>query len=237
MSSEPKIINQLVTNIYAARDNDISCDRSAILMTRCADALYSEEESKREYPELWRHLKVCADCAEEYKAIMEIALLEAAGKLEETALPIHFIRKEGVPIWDLAKGAVTAFFAGFAPATAPSFRPVRGFQSNFKPIKTVMANGQLSVELEVKVNEENPQRLDLYCRLTTDDPALEDQFEGTVVWLQLSSMGTAIQVQTFDNLGDALFPAIEPDSYIVRWRLADQEYAIQDVKLPQIANI
>ncbi len=56
-SHENQAFLRLVKDSYAVQDDDIFCDEVTLLMERCAEQLLSDEQSRAQYPQLWRHFR------------------------------------------------------------------------------------------------------------------------------------------------------------------------------------
>jgi hypothetical protein len=86
MNKKHGSLTHLIQAIFDTQADEIQCEAAGIQIARSADASLSDAESQQQYPLMWRHFHFCASCAQEYRLVMELARLEAAGQLEQPTL-------------------------------------------------------------------------------------------------------------------------------------------------------
>lgn len=225
MRKEQNSLARLVRDVFATRDDEIQCEEAGILTARCADALLSDDESRRQYPALWQHFRFCPDCAQEYRMAIELAQLEATGKLERPAHVPPLPDGGGPTVWKRAQDALTALFPGFTPAQVEAL--TRGDDWGLEPVE--LALGQLQIALDVAPNERDAGLRDLFCTVSAPD---QESLEGAPVWLQLGDEGPAVREGALDELGDVSFARLPPGKYALCLRLAGREHVVTGIVLP-----
>jgi hypothetical protein len=226
-------LRRLVDDLFVTTDDEIQCEEAAIQMALCAEALLSVEASQQQYPQLWRHLRFCADCANEYHLLLELAHQEAAGQLKRPArLPLAPLSKLP-PVGSLSWATpITALFAGFHLVPAQLAARQRGQSLGIEPVRMNFADGRLALELDIEASDSDPALRDLYCRVETDDPQMADACDGAPIWLE-REISAAIEYEgALDELGGAILSGVAPGAYSLHLRLAGQEYTLLEVKLP-----
>jgi hypothetical protein len=227
MHEEQDSLARLVQDVFATRDDEIQCEEAGILIARCADALLSDDESRRQYPALWHHFRFCPDCAQEYRMVLDLAQLEAAGQLERPAHIPPLPDGGGPALWARAKDALTALFPGFPPTLVEAV--TRGDAWGFEPVEVTLAQGELQIAFDVAPNERDADLRDLFCTVSAADP---ESLEGAPVWLQLGDEGPAVREKALDELGDVAFARLSPGRYALRLHLAGREYVVTGIVLP-----
>lgn len=230
MGTEENRLKRLIKDIFATRDDEIQCRDAAELIARCSDALLTDEEVQRRYPQLWHHFGLCPDCAEEYRAVMALAREEAEGRLPQSQpLPPIPAESEAL-IQPDTKDTRALLFSGFSPAITVAL--TRGEEQIVEPVTVTFPRDHVSITLDVAPAAYDPQRRDLYCTVTTESDGPAQSPEGAPIWLQVSEHQTVVAEQTLDDFGDALFEAIAPDTYDLRLYLAGKEYRIAQIDIP-----
>jgi hypothetical protein len=227
MNNEQNSPAHLVRDIFATRDDEIQCKEAGTLIVRCADALLSDEQARRQYPALWHHFRFCPDCAQEYRMVIELARLEAAGQLERPAHIPPLPDGGGPTVWKWATDALTALFPGFPLALVED--GARSKDWDFEPVEVTLAQGELQIALDTATNELNAGLCDLFCTVST---AAQETLEGAPVWLQLGDEGPAVREEALDELGDVSFARLQPGRYTLRLHLAGREYVVTGIVLP-----
>jgi hypothetical protein len=233
MNEKPNGLTRLARDVFDTRDDEIQCDQAAIQATRAADALFSDAESQRQYPGLWRHMQFCPDCAAEYRMALTLARLEADGRLEPVSpvppLPDPARRP---PFWSQVQETLTARFPGFPVLTGAAARGVDLCIG--APVEVTLRPG-LRVSFDAAASTRDPGLCDLFCAVVADDAPLRATLEGAPVWLQLES-GAVVQETALNDVGDAAFYQLAPQQYTWRLCLADQEFVVMDILLPGHAS-
>lgn len=227
--------NRLITDINNTSDFEIYCSQVGILIARCAQALLTDEESQRQYPEMWQHFHFCADCAEEYRMVMDFARMEQSEPLAAIGR-IPSRPDAGSPfIWRRAKDAILELFPGFSPAFGAALTR-SGTSSELDlaaPVEVALGERQeLRIEFDLAANEQDRRLRDLFCILWTDDDELRGALEAAPVWLKAGDQGPAIREGAWDDLGEVSFSAIQPGEYSLHLQLAGQEYDVLGIRIP-----
>jgi hypothetical protein len=68
-------------NIYATRENEISCSECFDLVSRFVEMELAGEDADARMPELRHHLNQCRACRDEYEALRDLQQLEENGEL------------------------------------------------------------------------------------------------------------------------------------------------------------
>ena len=225
---------RLVVDIYAQRDDDIFYDEAVVLMERCAEELLSDEQSKAQFPQLWRYFDFYPDGYREYEMLMDMARLEAAGglKVPESIPAMPTEQTKGIGSWfEGAKQTIGTLFSGFRMQSATRQR-TRSMAQIYQPVEIELDEGNLLVTFDVVANPTNPQRRDLHCYVETEEEMLEDILEFAPVWLQQAGSGLVVQEQALNEMGDATFSFVSPGDYTFGLYLATQEYVVENVVVP-----
>lgn len=234
MKEKSNSLVRLVQDIFSLRGDEIQCKHAGVLIAQCADALFSDEESQRQYSALWRHFHFCPDCAAEYYALMDMVRLEAAGQLEQPARIPSRPDKDRPARWPLLQDAVRALFPGFSPALAEAIARGKeqdvGSETNL--VDVALAGGKLQILFDVAINEQDANLRDLFCTVSTADEDLQAAFEGSPVWLQMGDDGPSVQEKALNELGGVTFSHMPPGTYTFRLHLGGREYAVTGVTLP-----
>lgn len=216
--------HRLLHAIYQTAEVEIQCDAAQDLIARCADALLPEEKMAQEYPQLWQHLQVCANCAAEYALTLELARCEAAGELLRPASipPVPTLEPER-PFWERVAQVFRVAFPGFAPAAWAAVRS----GGPLPPEPASVTLGEATLELDVAPNADDPAARDLLLTLDAADAA------GTPLALQAGDVaGLVVQEQTCDALGGVSFNGIAPGTYTIRVLWRGSEYRVQEILVP-----
>jgi hypothetical protein len=212
---------RLVEAVFAARLDDIQCDEAQVLIALSTAEAMPESESRQEYPALWRHLAVCADCAGEYAMTLMLAQLEAAGNL---AVPA------GVPARPAPnRSTAPEFFGSFAPVIfsasgAAAGQPARGELAMTAAQELALIPERLNLWLDLLPHEGTAGLHDLLCTVAAVDPEEQPLWEGSPAALFLDQVPVLEKV--VDDLGDVAFPGLKPGDYTLRLTLAGQPYWI-----------
>jgi hypothetical protein len=233
-------ITHLVRDIFMTQDDEIQCEQAQIQIVRSLKgaALSSDKASRQQYPLLWHHFRFCPHCARDYKMFRELTRAAAAGMLEYPTFVPPRPDQARPPIWGLAKDAIKALFQGFSPTMSLALQ--RGASLGVEPTEVLLNDGEVSVSFDVEVDENDPTLRDLFCTVeseeeandTRTEKALEENLEGSLVWLQLGDEGPVVHEQALDLFGEVTFSAVQPGRYMWRLNLAGQVYAVLGLELP-----
>ena len=72
--SVPKLMQQL----EATQPVELSCDEVLALMDACAEAVLRGEDHTQAVPLFEKHIEMCADCREEFEALLRILRAQQA---------------------------------------------------------------------------------------------------------------------------------------------------------------
>lgn len=229
-------LRRLKADINSTSDFEVYCSRVGILIARCTQALLTNDESHRQYPEMWQHFRFCADCAAEYGMAMDVARMEQSEPFAEIkCMPPR--PDAGSPfVWRQAKDAILALFPGFSPALGAALTRSGAVASDLdlaEPVGVTLGEGQgLRIEFELAVNEQNRKLRDLFCILWTDDDEIRNALEAAPVWLKAGDQGSAVRKGAWDDLGEVSFSAIQPGEYSLHLQVAGQEYDVLGIRVP-----
>jgi hypothetical protein len=226
--NKQKGIVHLLQDVFATKDHEIHCDQTTILMARSIHEQLSEDEGRRQYPELWHHFHFCPNCAQEYQMLGELVRLEANQQLVH---PWHIPLPpdEGKPArWGFPNNVIQTLFPGFSFALATDARLVR---QEREVVEVSLAQSSVLIEFDVASHGDEAQLYDLFCYVSVTDEALCDYVDGALVWVQLGDDGPAIQEKALDELGEVTFARLPAGKYALRLQLAGQTYAVTGIIL------
>ena len=69
---------QIMRQLEMTHEQELSCDDVLRLMDECAEAALRGEDITAALPLFQRHLDMCADCRDEYEALLRILRAQAA---------------------------------------------------------------------------------------------------------------------------------------------------------------
>jgi hypothetical protein len=236
MEHEQQQLIKLVADIFATDIMEIHCETAGDLMERSAEAGLTDDESQQQYPTLWQHFQRCTDCRREYQMMVDLVQLERADALATvtTIPPVPSAARQRT-FWTTLGDTLQTVFTGFdtmAPANI-----TRGESLGIEPVTLLMADGVTTVELDVEVNERDPQQRDLFCHVeraedSAEIVAEESSLEAAPIWLQVGDNGSILAEQALDEFGDTLFRELTPGDYTLWLRLGDQAHAVRSLKIP-----
>lgn len=235
MSKQTNWSGGLIDDIQQTENFEIHCDQVGILMARCAYALLTDDQSHKQYPEMWHHFHFCTSCAEEYQMAMELARRESSQPLSTPGrIPARPDAGKAV-VWSRASNAVLAVFPGFLAALGAGL--TRGDAEVAldlaEPIEVTLGEGpELRIEFDLASHEQDGKLRDLYCIVWTDADDLRNNLEAAPVWLQIDDEGPAIRHAALDDLGEVAFFGIAPGAYSLRLHLTGREYAVTGIRIP-----
>jgi hypothetical protein len=71
-------VPQIMQQLEATREVELSCDEILHLMDECAEAVLRGEDHALVVPLFEKHLEMCGDCREEFEALLKILRAERA---------------------------------------------------------------------------------------------------------------------------------------------------------------
>ncbi|MCA9950031.1 MAG: hypothetical protein KDE48_10320 [Anaerolineales bacterium] len=227
---------QFVEDIFATKEEEISCETAATWMAAAASEHLSDAQSKQKFPQMWTHFHFCSDCRDEYMLLMDLAQQDAAGTLTVPAnFPPRPAKAADGGLLDRLKAAVQILFTGFEPAVAQA---VRSSQIGLFADPTELTFDEaLIVLFDLTVNQDNEATRDLHCTIELSDDVTSSSeitsmlFEGAPVWL-LSAGEAVLQEQAVDKLGDVSFYSIAPGEYGLLFILGGRDYLVNNLVIP-----
>ena len=223
-------LSRLLRDTYSTTEDEIYYDEASILMARCADALLSEEESRLQYPQLWRYFELYPDSKVEYDMLMALAHMNATGELKTPdKLP---------PRPDLNRppkrspgDIIHQAFPGF-PQLSPGLAPTRSSYQTLEPVEISLEQGELTLSLNFLPNTDTPAAWDLLCTVSSTNEQLTAILEFAPLWLQQKEIGPTISQVALSKEGDGAFYAVEPGDYTLHLQLGGREYVVTELLLP-----
>ncbi len=94
MKEASRRVKQLLEAISLTQDEEIDCSTCLDLVPIYVDRELAGADAARELPALRQHLAVCRECLEEYEALRDLALLEAAGGLPDRDELLRELRRQ-----------------------------------------------------------------------------------------------------------------------------------------------
>jgi len=76
-------LTQLLERTYATAESEVDCDQLQAALPALVDLEISGVDPALRFPQVQAHFVQCPDCAEEYRALREIARLEAQHRLPQ----------------------------------------------------------------------------------------------------------------------------------------------------------
>lgn len=236
MDHEQQQLAKLVTDIYATDPTEIHCETAGDLMVLSAEADLTEAESRQQYPALWRHFQVCADCRREYQMMVDLIQLERSTQMATLpVVPPAPMPTNNRSFWQAVGETMQTVFGGFDSALPAAVS--RGESLGVEPVTVLLADGLTTVEVDVEANERDAEQRDLFCHVervdpATGDPVDESALEATPIWLQVGDDGPILAEQALDDFGDTFFTALAPGGYTLWLRLRGQVYAVHRLLIP-----
>ena len=80
---EREMFKHWIHNIFATQDEEIDCAQLYEVISQFVDMEFSGEEMACLMPDVCQHLEQCGECEDLHQALLEVARLEAEGKLPE----------------------------------------------------------------------------------------------------------------------------------------------------------
>ncbi|MCB9148114.1 MAG: hypothetical protein H6641_05085 [Caldilineaceae bacterium] len=239
MNPKQEAVMRIIRNIYAVQDDDIQCDVVAEQMVESADSLYSDEASQRQFPAMWRHFQLCADCYAEYRMLIELVEAEeaffspvddnaAAGAAEYPAV------KGLVAVPDairrLLDAALTISFPGFTPMPADV---LRGAVLAAKPVQITFPETGLQIELNVLPGLMDSAHRLLTCGVSASDLAQSKLNTRMVAQLFSETSGELEQEEEMVDR-QAAFDDLYEDRYTLLLLAETHTYGVTGIDLSNI---
>jgi hypothetical protein len=215
-------LQRALERIYTADMLDLHCDAAGTLMARCIDAGLSKADAQQRYPDLSRHFAVCIDCSAEYTITQDLSNVTAADQADIPVPP----RPDRATLFSRLREAINIPFSGFAPQAQVALS--RGADLDVEPVLVEIDSADLTVELDVGINETDATTRDLYCNIISDSVETEG------LTITLSADASKFQdEQAFNDMGDVIFEQLDPEQAYTLWfKITAQSYEISGVVLP-----
>ncbi|GIK72594.1 MAG: hypothetical protein BroJett021_15820 [Chloroflexota bacterium] len=220
---------QLIADIYAADPDPLSCQVAHRLVGLVVDNQFDDDTAKLQYPDLFRHLDACTDCADRYHMVTEYARLEADGALPNPssipALPAELHQAKGG--W--MERLVRLLFPGF-PAATPAMA-LRG-SMGLSPVSIALDDLGIVVEIQVQSSSISDDLRSLHCSFSWTERA--EHIENSIVeaLLEWEETGEEEQALTGNLATGVTFLDIEPALYRLLLTIDDQNYVIESIEIP-----
>ncbi|MCP5094060.1 MAG: hypothetical protein GY943_00755 [Chloroflexi bacterium] len=230
MNKRNKKISNLVTDIFETQADEIQCDEAGNQMARAVYANLGDDGTRQTFARLWHHLKVCSNCAQEFSLLQEVVTAETAVSSTPPPQTPPVPDNGRFPRLSTLKNAISIQFPGFSAQLGHAL--TRGEEMLVAPTAVPFPHTPITLELDVAINETNPQQRDLFLTIIANEINLRNQLEGASIWLQLGDEGPITQEQTLDELGDTAFSNLRPGRYALRLTLAKQHFVVSNITLP-----
>ncbi len=98
-----KQFTQWLRHLYQTSEKEMNCDQFQAILPALVDFEIAGGDVRAKYATASAHIYQCPDCAEEYKALLEVARLEARGRLPQVEESLHKFEtvpevEEGEPV-------------------------------------------------------------------------------------------------------------------------------------------
>lgn len=220
---------QLIADIYAADSDPLSCQVAHRLIGLVADNRLDDAAAQLQYPDLFRHLDACADCADRYRMVTEYARLEADDALPNPSaippLPATLHQAKGG--W--MERLVRVLFPGF-PTLAPAMA-LRG-SIGLSPVSIALDESGIVVEVQVQSSSVSNDLRSLHCSFSWPEHAEHTGSSVVEAALEWEETGEEEQTLTGDLAAGVTFLDIEPAVYRLLLTIGDQNYVIESIAIP-----
>lgn len=218
--TDKKALARLLRDVMDTGPREISEDDALLLMAQAAESGLTEEQSRRQFPELWHYFRFHTDARQQYDILLESYELPPAPR--PRSIPA---RPDSISLWERVKDAITSFFP---PIDSPAYAPaaVRG-----ETLRTASIPLDDTYHLTVTIAAgKDPQLRHLSLRVTTDDAAARGMLEGSPVWLQLGDDGPTFLELALDAHGGLTVPEeVAPGRYTLRLQLGGRHYVVKEM--------
>ncbi len=103
-----KGVTRSIERVYATGDGEIDCDTLQAQLASYVQSEISGGNQAARFPAVEAHLKQCPDCAEEYRALKQVAQLEARNALPQAGELLAEFQAEATPEADQSIGVSSA---------------------------------------------------------------------------------------------------------------------------------
>jgi hypothetical protein len=251
-SLEQAVVNFL-EDVFASRTDEIQCDIAENLIGQCAAENFTDDKARQRYPQLFYHFQFCPDCEEVYEMVVGYARDRSAGLVEQPLHPTTPLREmpgkvvslPPVPtyapgfssgssynsgIWAKAAKAVKAISSLVESGELNRLSVRRGIQLTENDITLTMEGDEVAITLHVKKEASNENSRRLICNVkATDD--LKSHLRDAPIELILELDGSVVQEKALRRTGDVTFTQVKPNTYRLRWTLANQEYEVSELEI------
>lgn len=195
---------RLSEDIVLSRSDEIQCDAALHLMAEITNPYLSVEESKRLYPQLWRHFHFCPRCAEEYTTLLNI--------LQAPEMEMATIRVPSLPKSENWSTILLRKLGDTVKSIA--VQPQLGWQVRGAEQKVYTATiDGFTANIAIQQNLRDDQLFDLICTFASDIEVDQTALEGSQVSLLETSTGTFVQEGTLDENGDVILSQVPSTTY------------------------
>lgn len=207
-------------------DYEISEEEAQTQMLLAAESGLSEEQARRQFPDLWQYFRFHPDAHEQYDILLETLALEASGGIvRPRSIPPA---PDAVSMWAQVKDVITRLLPAFE-FPQPALARARGDELRAAVVE--LADGyRLTVRISVSDVDEAQRRLDLTA--SADDPAAADMLEGSSVWLQVGGDGPTLREELLDDSAYVGLDRVVPGNYTIRLLLGGWHFAVTGVDVP-----
>lgn len=219
--TDKKALARLVRDVMDTGVRELTEDEALLLMAQAAESGLTEEQSRRQFPDLWRYFRFHPDAREQYDILLDSFELSPAPRRR----PIP-ARPDSISLWERVKDAITSVFPTFdAPAYAPSLARGETLRTAVVPL-----DDTYRLAVTIAVSDDDPQQRQLTLLVETDDAAARAMLEGSPVWLQVGDDGPTILELALDPYGGLdVAESMAPGRYTLRLQLGGRHYAVKEM--------
>lgn len=215
-----KALARLLQDVMATGPRELSPDEALDQMMLSAEAGLSDDESRQQYPDLWRFFRFYPEARDQYDIVVESYQNPAPAR--RRPLPP---RPDSISLWDQLKNVISHVFP--AP-TGPALARARG---DTERTSVVQLDDTYRLTVTTNADARDPRRRRLSLFVETDDAA-QARLEGSPVWLQVGDDGPTIGEYELDDEGGLdVAEGLEAGDYTLRLQLDGQHYAVTGVRL------
>lgn len=220
---------QLIADIYAADPDPLSCQVAHRLIGLVADSHLDDAAAQLQYPDLFRHLDACADCADRYHVVTEYARLEVDGVLPNppTIPPLPAALHQATGGW--LERLVRVLFPGF-----PTLEPAMALRGSMglSPVSIALDESGIVVEVQVQSSSVSNDLRTLHCSFSWPEQTELTGSRVVEASLEWEETGEEQQALTGDLAAGVTFLDIEPALYRLLLTIDDQNYVIESIEIP-----
>lgn len=216
--SKTNNLQNLIQQIYQTHPDELRYRDAEPQMIQALDANLSLAELEAVYPALWHYLQQDPDAYDEYEAIWQMNQVQDVPIPDLDTLP----PRPDQNWWQLVQTMIQRPFTGFAlPQLTTQHRRL---DQSYPKTAEIPLNDNITLDCIINLNETNSLMRDLLCALEIEH---DQPFSAEVVLISTTNMYR----QPFDELGDAVFDNLPPNTYQIYIQLNNQRYHIADVTI------